>query len=1065
MIISRKKLTMFFIGIFSIFFLFVCNDQSSALSGAPTNTFPDNSIGTNGGSTEAVVQLSTGGVWLKAQTTTASIYVPRNMVDPTGSALINLTILGACDTGQASDLGRDFNGGLANTYYSIENNPENNSDFWCGLTPYASRGNLTMSFTATPKISERDVDDGYYVYKFRARAADGTEASRYLNAFKVRADTANVRVGVANWVGRCQIAIFPNSCPPPRAYTDIYGATATDSFVYSSFYGTSNPGGVQIDISSRCKTRGQISFYDLDINTVSQPNMQMEILRDGIVIQTLPNVGIVNWETGIFGFFDPHPGFSGRDNGYLDIPGGDPRHASLGTFEANSNYIVRITGIDRTNAIQINASITTCQTNDPIGFADSCILQGSDTIIFGWAYDDNGTNINQPRVRLNVTGQAQQNIQTDQDYRSTEINTYLDNARYSRALGARNNRYGFRAVYSGLARGNTYSLNGTIVNEGLGADQALGLNGAAGPPGGGVAGSLGFPGGNIPSGCLPIGSPTGTIVVTCDATGSNITVSVNASNPTGGNVNVALVVNRRGGTTNVTGTGSGTIPLSQSFFPTNFGGADSTRTVSGTVTSVSTGTVVNMAPVVYNCPAVPECRVETKSVGVGEQFYITVTLRNNTAVSTSVSGPANFTVYRNGVAVPGPNGSGAGRVYDDDTELYSDWLPVNPVIQPGGTLLVRSNAPLSVATAGSYDVRWDVVVAPGVNAVGDCGSIAGGQGAIDASVKPYVRFYGNDIVAGGGFGNCTNSTPADVRGFSNGASTHANYKGSAVELAVFAAGEINGVLPGAQNTLDRTALTELSFANEPPLSGEFGGGFGDVICADDYWAERTGSLVPTVPAGDPVNPSAVMVDLSALPSGEYTYSGDLYLYSGVAPAITPIPAGRRITIYNEGNTVIGRRGGPVVDRLAYDTSAPWASVGQIPLVKVVTRGNMFIDDNVVQVDGLYVAIPVPGNEGSTGEIHTCAAFGLGLDLTRPLQQTHIATGCTQKLEINGAFIAKRVHLLRTNGNIQSGVAGEPYTSANIAEVFRFSPEMYLALLSNSGGSGRFDSILSLPPAL
>jgi hypothetical protein len=220
-------------------------------------------------------------------------------------------------------------------------------------------------------------------------------------------------------------------------------------------------------------------------------------------------------------------------------------------------------------------------------------------------------------------------------------------------------------------------------------------------------------------------------------------------------------------------------------------------------------------------------------------------------------------------------------------------------------------------------------------------------------------------------------------------------------------------------------------------------------------------LLPTADAGHGANPGARTVDVATLTNGEYTHTGDLYIF-----ASTLVPPEKRVTIYNEGRTVIGRISSVGAEKLAYDTTSSWDFVSDIPLVKVVTKGNMFIDDNYDQVDGLYIAVPNEINPDNTGEIHTCSSFAQGIDVTRPsLNQNFVALSCNRKLEINGAFIAKRVHLLRTNGNIESGLRGEPYGSGNIAEVFRFSPEMYLALLSNAGGSGRFDSILSLPPAL
>ena len=60
-----------------------------------------------------------------------------------------------------------------------------------------------------------------------------------------------------------------------------------------------------------------------------------------------------------------------------------------------------------------------------------------------------------------------------------------------------------------------------------------------------------------------------------------------------------------------------------------------------------------------------------------------------------------------------------------------------------------------------------------------------------------------------------------------------------------------------------------------------------------------------------------------------------------------------------------------------------------------------------------------------------------------------------------------VTLSRIIGNVASSSdIPEQYSSQNIAEVFRFSPELYLALLSEGRdySGNTFNSILSLPPA-
>ena len=1159
-------------------------DRSSALTGAPTNIFPDDSVGTSGGTTEAVVQLSPGGVWLKAQTTAATIYVPRDMVDPTGSAIVNLTILGACDTGALGG-SRDLNGTVSNTFYQIENLPQKNSDLSCNLTPFATRGNLTMDFTATPKTSPRDIHDGYYAYKFKAYAWGG-EITRYLNAFKVRADTPNVKMGMANYPAVCEIATFPKSCPPRRNYTDINGTILTnESVVYSSFFGTSDPGGFQIAIRNRCETRGQISFYDLDIDTVSQPSMQMQLLENGVVMQTLPNIGIVNWETGIFGFFDAHPGFSGRDDAYLDIPGGDVDYASLGTFKKDTDYLVRITGVDSSNAIQINASMTTCPDNPPDPEPLTCTsMSVPNNVAPGQVFNVSvtfknntasaiGTGDRVSGYHLGITNAGGQDPPDHPNGGQWQPINAVSNlgARYDEPYLGQN--YQRMPLNAGVSAGGetTYIFSVTAPNTAV-AGKYIGvriLNRTAGlwldysatcaktvnvtqaPIAGsiltgaaytncqiisGIARDTDWPGGEfrvhlrfdssyganprpedaeiftdangqwswvvpdrfktfsarsiwvdalgknasggedqwVPltnSGAVSIGPcryrPTGAITVTCSPNGSEFTITVNATDEDviDDKLNVALVVNRWGGTENVTGTGSngGTITLSKDRFTPNYGGDASSRTISGTVTDPR-GDSSDLTPAVYACIPIPECSINTISATAGIDFYVTVSLKNNTVVKIPVSGPAKYSVTGASAV------SGNGRPYSGGSlQNFPQEIPA------GGTMIIRSENALNIPATGVYNLRWDVTAYAGptpINAISDCGKA---EPKLEITEKPYVKFYGNDVVAGGAYGStCSNIGSGDAKGYGlfGNPADHSTYRGASSELAIFAIGQIDGVLPGSQD-INRSPVSALSFSNVSLGTGSdpFGGSFGDIICADNYWASKPSSVkdLTAMVSDDSYsgNLSAKKIDIATLDSDDYEYTGELHIV-----ASGPIPLGKRINIYVKGTTVIGDTS-TTVSAITYEGA--WTKIDDIPLIRIITLGNMHIDNRINQMDGMFIAMPDPDRPSETdptGELHTCSSFNVGLYLTNladTVVKNEIRDKCRNKLVVNGAVIAKKTRLLRINGNI--GATGiqfpELYDSTNIAEVFRFSPELYLALISDGyyENTGNFDSLLSLPPAM
>jgi hypothetical protein len=89
------------------------------------------------------------------------------------------------------------------------------------------------------------------------------------------------------------------------------------------------------------------------------------------------------------------------------------------------------------------------------------------------------------------------------------------------------------------------------------------------------------------------------------------------------------------------------------------------------------------------------------------------------------------------------------------------------------------------------------------------------------------------------------------------------------------------------------------------------------------------------------------------------------------------------------------------------------------------------------------------------------------------------------LVVNGAFVAQHVQLQRTFGSLRNSVSGEtPQSAAHAcevgstgtanrgdcaAEIFNFSPEMYLAqppfMPSGGPASSKYDYITSLSPVL
>lgn len=305
--------------------------------------------------------------------------------------------------------------------------------------------------------------------------------------------------------------------------------------------------------------------------------------------------------------------------------------------------------------------------------------------------------------------------------------------------------------------------------------------------------------------------------------------------------------------------------------------------------------------------------------------------------------------------------------------------------------------------------------------------------ALDCNIPPdqtYLRVYGNDIQAGGGFApDCTvTNQNAAVEGFSNsttlGGST--TWKGSSGQFAVSALGVVDGFfssnLRGAESTTD--------FAR-PPVGQTFG---------------NTTNMTNKVGVGDGGD-SGVK---NCIPD----YLGDAPVETGSNVISTRNVSGKQALFFEGRDVFITGTG---ITFQGADTG--WNTIEDIPSFYLVVKGgNIYIDPSVTRLDGVYIAQPAA--DGTKGEIITCATAA-------GVVPAH--GGCGQQLVINGAFIARQVQFKRVFGKLTEATAGESVTDTKAAEVFNFSPEVYLSPLNDelkrSIPFTKYDYITSLPPIL
>ena len=406
-----------------------------------------------------------------------------------------------------------------------------------------------------------------------------------------------------------------------------------------------------------------------------------------------------------------------------------------------------------------------------------------------------------------------------------------------------------------------------------------------------------------------------------------------------------------------------------------------------------------------------------------------------------------------------------------------------------GTTIFRSTQ-LTADETGEFGINWQIQYdeRPGVRRTVNCNNGVAAEQTV--SILPYAKLYGNDIFAGGGFGRqCSLRGGLEPRAVGYASYSEGFSQGSSAELAIFAVENIRGIRPGsaAGTTTAIDEISRLAFSNDGSVDGvtvalesdafggQFGGGFGQTICSEDWWGNRdaAGALRTDI--------SNSTINLSdAATNGQK----DRFLVTpSVGPvtiyASSPIADGTSITIYVDGDVILGSDADET--SIGYQNSS-WTNVDDIPGIFIIARGNIYVNNAIEDLNGVFVAQPNEETDAlyeASGEIHTCYNREEDRNLVEWYAANPSAAGeflagqCNRKLTITGSALAKNIELLRTIGTVSSAEDNETErlgNSNNVAEVFRFNPLLY-----TNRGAGvprsddttnvvEFESILSLPPA-
>jgi hypothetical protein len=489
---------------------------------------------------------------------------------------------------------------------------------------------------------------------------------------------------------------------------------------------------------------------------------------------------------------------------------------------------------------------------------------------------------------------------------------------------------------------------------------------------------------------------------------------------------------------------SGSIAGIGAMIPISIGNT-SNFVVSTTTTYI--GTVVNSSGQRADCSATvnispvlrPTCSVGPVGNNLGEEITFSVNVINNDSTRNITITQANWS--STGGTTP-LNGTGA---------------PLG-LVSPGGNSTITSGN-VTLNAIGTFQFNWTINISSPTGTFtltgDDCGTAA--ARTFSPASSPYSRVYGGDVFAGGGIrtanGSCTPNAGADALGFMKG-NSNATFAGTGTDLAVFAADLITGV---QSRSMSQLSPAYLAFSNQFSVnipSYSFGGGFNTTnACTRDYYADRSGTALPSVGT----------INISNLASGSYTVGngGTIFLTS------PSLPNARRVVVYVNGDAYLQPQGPG--NKFGY-LNNEWADRSQVPSIYIIASGSIFIDGDITQLDGVFIAQPTAASPNTTGEISTCAKnSGAGRELsnfTTPSVVDHLKANCTRKLTVNGAFIAKQVHLLRHLASVSQAVNSEPSSSPNISEVFNYSPELFLTQgggIPRSNRNVQIDSLVALPP--
>ncbi|HEU5004989.1 MAG TPA: hypothetical protein VFT49_02815 [Candidatus Saccharimonadales bacterium] len=346
----------------------------------------------------------------------------------------------------------------------------------------------------------------------------------------------------------------------------------------------------------------------------------------------------------------------------------------------------------------------------------------------------------------------------------------------------------------------------------------------------------------------------------------------------------------------------------------------------------------------------------------------------------------------------------------------------------------------------------------------------GATASADTVTKSYFKSFGSDVFIGGAFntstkGNSCNanyqyataSNPNDGGVFAFAKDNGGKAAGGASsQYGAIALGPVQGnagssigfYSGGAQaGSVSHSYTTFANTASGSSWGGGFEGNVPQSSCIPDYYDLKIPKSPTALGAGG----------LPGAPTtGSYSATGSPYhLDDGGA---VNIAAGVQVTVFVNGPVYITHNITYTLDK-----------VDNVPKFALIAKGSIYIDPSVSELDGVYISQPATSNFASDdGNIWTC--HGATSDQVLYSYPAFL-TACSNKLTVNGAFIAKQVILTRINGDVTGASTGEDNLggalgSGNIGEVINYSPAMIMGgpfFNPSTTNTYKVESVTSLPP--